>query len=260
MTILSVNNEFNSSVKQHTAQCFSKASGQYGQYAKVQAKTAQLLFSMLRTGNKSLLDLGSGPLLHQQTLAHYADSIVNMDLSHSMLMQGEVGDHRICADMDSLPFQSQIFDVIFSNFAIQWSQDPAKLFVELARLCKPNGQVVLSSVLAGSLYEINTAWQALDGRAHVNQFLALSALKAHAIHAGFEVRAIKQACLVDEYPDAKAAIKSIKQIGANQLQAGRAKKGLMGKVAYTKVLDNYPVTDSCAPVTYQVALMELRKR
>ncbi|TMO60290.1 methyltransferase domain-containing protein [Pseudoalteromonas aurantia] len=260
MTILSVNNEFNNSVKQHTAQCFSRASGQYGQYAKVQAKAAHLLLSMLRTGNKSLLDLGSGPLLHQQTLAHYADSIVNMDLSHSMLMQGEVGDHRICADMDNLPFQSQVFDVVFSNFAIQWSQNPAKLFVELARLCKPNGQVVLSSVLTGSLFEIDIAWHALDGRAHVNPFLALSTLHRHAIDAGFDVRTMTQECFVDEYPDAKAAIKSIKQIGANQLQTGRANKGLMGKAAYTKVLNNYPLTNGCAPVTYQVALMELIKR
>ncbi|KAF7771487.1 malonyl-CoA O-methyltransferase [Pseudoalteromonas citrea] len=260
MTALMTSTDLSQSVKQHTAQCFSKASGQYGQHAKVQAKTAQLLFGMLRTGNKSLLDLGAGPLLHQHRLANYSEQIVNMDLSHAMLLQGEAGDHRICADMDSLPFQSQVFDVIFSNFAIQWSQNPAKLFVELARLCKPNGQVVLSSVLTGSLYEIDMAWHALDGRAHVNPFLALSTLQAYAIDAGFEIRTMTQECLVDEYPDAKAALKSIKQIGANQLQSGRAKKGLMGKAAYTKVLNNYPLTNRCAPVTYQVALMELIKR
>jgi malonyl-CoA O-methyltransferase len=247
-------------MKQHTAHCFSKASSHYGQYAKVQAKTAYLLFNFLRTGHNNLLDLGSGPLLHRHQLANYADYIVNMDLSYAMLMQGESSDHRICADMDNLPFQSQSFDAIFSNFAIQWSQDPAKLFKELARLCKPHGQVVLSSVLAGSLYEIDEAWQALDGRAHVNKFLSLSSLRAHAINAGFEINTIKQVCLVDEYPNAKAAIKSIKQIGANQLQAGRSKKGLMGKVAFTKVLENYPTTNSLAPVTYQIALMELKKQ
>ncbi|MBQ4863613.1 methyltransferase domain-containing protein [Pseudoalteromonas sp. MMG013] len=247
-------------IKQHTAECFSKAADNYGKYAKVQTKAAALLFTKLRLSNRYILDLGAGPLLHHDILAARAADVVHMDLSHAMLMQGPNMTGRVCADMDALPFQSETFDAVFSNFAIQWSQSPAQLFTELARVCKSGGQVVLSSVLTGSLNEIAVAWQANDCETHVNHFLTLSALIGYAAEAGFDIGSAKQIALVDEYPDAKAAIQSIKHIGANKLQGSREKKGLMGRKAYRKVLDGYPITDSCAPVTYQVALLELFKR
>lgn len=249
-----------SELKTYTAQRFSKAASQYRDHAKVQAKTAHYLFELLSEGEGVLLDLGAGPLLHQQSLRQFYKHILHMDLSHTMLMQGCGEQNRVCADMDNLPFQSSSIDAIFSNFAIQWSQAPDRLFSELARISKPGAKVVLSTVLSGSLEEIEIAWRKSDFGTHINRFLSFNQLLEFVEKSGFELHVAKQIPLIDEYPDAKSAMKSIKEIGANQLQNKRVKKGLMGKKAYQKVLNGYPLVDGRAHVTYQVALLELIKR
>ncbi|MBD1582645.1 methyltransferase domain-containing protein [Pseudoalteromonas sp. S16_S37] len=249
-----------SGVKQNTAERFSKAAKQYQQHARVQQQAATRLFSLLKNDYDRLLDLGAGPLLHHEYLANCASNVLSIDLSHGMLSQGPTDTWRVCADMDNLPLQSGSVSGVFSNFAIQWSESPAQLFKELARVCKPNAHVVLSSVLNGSLKEIAQAWQTLDDRCHVNQFLTLQQLEQFANDAGFTIQQTQQVCLKDCFANAKEAFKSVKSIGANQLQSQSIQRsGLMGKKRYEKLLAGYPLEHNQAVVSYEVAIMELVK-
>ncbi|NOU49075.1 methyltransferase domain-containing protein [Pseudoalteromonas sp. JBTF-M23] len=249
-----------SGVKQHTAERFSKAAKQYQQHARVQQQAASRLFALLKNDYDCLLDLGAGPLLHHEYLANCASNVLSIDLSQGMLSQGPEDTWRVCADMDNLPLQSASISAIFSNFAIQWSESPAQLFKELARVCKPNAHVVLSSVLDGSLKEIAYAWQVLDDRCHINQFLTLQQLELFAKQAGFEIKRAQQVCLKDCFSSAKDAFKSVKSIGANQLQNQSTQyAGLMGKKRYERLLTGYPLEHNQAVVSYEVAIMELVK-
>ncbi|BBN81566.1 biotin synthesis protein BioC [Pseudoalteromonas sp. A25] len=249
-----------SQVKQHTAERFSKAAKQYQQHAKVQQQAASRLFSLLKSDYNCLLDLGAGPLLHHEHLQKCASSVLHIDLSHGMLRQGPSNTWRVCADMDKLPLQSDSISGIFSNFAIQWSDAPAQLFKELARVSRPRAHVVLSSVLDGSLKEIAQAWKALDGQCHINQFLTLEQLEWFARDAGFTIKQSQQVCLKDSFASAKDALKSVKNIGANQLQNQNTKQsGLMGKRRYESLLASYPLEHQQAVVSYEVAIMELIK-
>ncbi|OHU88174.1 MULTISPECIES: methyltransferase domain-containing protein [Pseudoalteromonas] len=249
-----------SSLKQSTAHRFSKAAQCYQHHARVQQQAAKQLFTMLQSGHDCLLDLGAGPLLHHDSLARHASHVVNMDLSHGMLQQGHSDAWRICADMDRLPLQEKSISAVFSNFAIQWSSSPAQLFKELSRVCKPGAQLVMSSVLDGSLKEIAQAWQMLDSRCHVNQFLNLEQLQQFATSAGFEVKTAQQVCLKDRFATPKEAFKSVKHIGANQIQSRDGKpSGLMGKKRFGQLLSGYPLENEQAVVSYEVAIMELIK-
>ncbi|CAH9058331.1 Malonyl-[acyl-carrier protein] O-methyltransferase [Pseudoalteromonas holothuriae] len=250
----------NSMVKQNTAERFSKAAKQYKTHARVQQQVASRLFLLLENGQDCLLDLGAGPLLHRGQLIKHAASVLHIDLSHGMLQQGQSDTWRVCADMDKLPLQSASVSCIFSNFAIQWSSAPAQLFKELARVCKPDAQVVISSVLDGSLKEISQAWRSLDNRCHVNSFLALHELEQFAKDAGFGINLSKQACLKDSFENPQQALKSVKNIGANQMQNQNNKQfGLMGKKRYEKLLSGYPLENNQALVSYEVAIMDLIK-
>jgi malonyl-CoA O-methyltransferase len=247
--------------KVSTAKQFSKAAGHYKQHAHVQKLTAELLFNRLNSHSNVMLDLGAGPLLHQHKLKHHSGTLVAMDLSFGMLSQtdAEISVERVCADMDKLPFSANVFDCVFSNFAIQWSADPKALFDALYLACKDNAQILLSTVLDGSLKEISMAWRAVDDKPHINQFLNLAELIDYAEQAGFKVVYSQQHCLQDQYEHALEAIKSVKNIGANHLTDCKKEQGLLGKSAYKQLLNAFPLDEGKARVSYQVGILELIK-
>lgn len=245
--------------KKSTADKFSKAAKSYEQHAKVQRKAAELLLHRLNECSGVLLDLGAGPLVNSQTLKEKCRQLIAVDLSTEMLKVGVVHIPKICADMDHLPFAPNSLDCVFSNFAIQWSAQPDKLFADLFLCCKPKSQVLISTVLDGSLEEMDIAWQGLDSHAHINQFLTLEQVVHYAELAGFKIVYKEQARLIDHYDSAREALQSVKKIGANNKQSKAQTTGLLGKQKYSQVLNQYPLKGSLAPVTYQVAILELTK-
>ena len=111
-----------------------------------------------------------------------------MDLSTDMLAQIEdsLVDFKCCADMDALPFASNSFDAIFSNFSSQWSVDFAALIDQLNMILKPGGRLYLTNVLDGSLAEIAQAWQAIDNEKHINNFISFDTFEASAKLSAFK--------------------------------------------------------------------------
>ncbi|KNC65887.1 methyltransferase domain-containing protein [Pseudoalteromonas ardens] len=247
------------SVKAQVASRFSRASQVYVQHANVQQQAAEILLKKITQRCNRLLDLGAGPMQHYDALSQRCAQLVALDLSAGMLGQGPEGALKICADMDSLPLADNCVDAIFSNFAIQWSQDHATLFTELKRILRSGGKAYLSIVADGSLYEIQQAWQSVDAHCHVNRFTPFDALLTYADDAGFDIDDAELMCLKETFSTAQAAFKSVKAIGANQLQHEGQRRGLLGKAQYRKLLAGYPLTNGRAQLSYQVALMELTK-
>ncbi|OCQ23243.1 hypothetical protein A7985_04685 [Pseudoalteromonas luteoviolacea] len=246
-------------LKLQVASKFSRASAQYLKHANVQKRSADILLSSMNKKYGAMLDLGAGPMQHHSTLSEKSNTLVALDLSHSMLSQGPQSAYKVCADMDNLPFLANSFDCIFSNFAMQWSGDLPKLLTKLHDVLKLGGRAHLSIVVDGSLREIATAWQGVDEHCHVNKFIEFERLLAAARAAGFSIRSVSKRCLVDMFDTPKAAMKSVKNIGANQLNSAENRRGLVGKKSYQTLLDSYPITDGCAHVSYEVAFLELTK-
>ncbi|WP_440056066.1 methyltransferase domain-containing protein [Pseudoalteromonas sp. T1lg65] len=243
---------------------FSNAAQQYSQHAKVQLRAAEYLFDRLNNGDgkvrllrNNLLDLGCGPHQNHSSLRKLARCYVGMDLSTDMLRQGAKEAQGVCADMDSLPLLDKSISFIFSNFAIQWSKDPQRLFQELYRVCEEQGKVLLSTVLDGSLKEINLAWQGVDNCSHVNSFKSLQEIEWFAKQAGFQLNWSTQRRLCDNYQTALDALKSVKNIGANNVLSSKRRQGLLSKSAYKRLIDSYPSGANGFDVTYEVGFMEL---
>ena len=133
------------------------------------------------------VDLGAGPLVNTDQLKSLYGNVLSMDLSFNMLNSCNKGDYKVCADMDNLPLQSNSVDIIFSNFAVQWSANFKVLLKSLYEVLKPGGQAFISTVVEGSLNEIKTAFAAVDSHSRINTFDSVDYINQSVQSSGFNV-------------------------------------------------------------------------
>ncbi len=247
------------SQKAQVAESFSHAAKNYDRFARLQQDVVKSLCQLLiqpkgedcsngvsQTQHKRLLDLGCGTADVYQHLSEYID-YTGLDISSGMLAQAEQkypGQlNLVLGDAEALPFPDCHFDIISSSLAVQWC-DLNKVLKEAYRVLKPGGQCVFSTLLEGTLAELNTAWHAIDEKAHVNHFLSQASLEryisgeAMAIHTekqNKEVQSVDEQVqswsrcesVYDElelaYPSALAVMRELKAIGANKIVQAESK-------------------------------------
>ena len=241
---------------------FSRAAANYASHANVQKQAATHLFKMMANKHQqgTCLDLGAGPLVNTAMLKTHFDTVLAMDLSHSMLSTEQSSCClKVCADMDNLPLQQNTLDCVFSNFAMQWSADFKELLKNLFCSLKIGGKVYLSCVVDGSLKEIKQAFSCIDQQSHINQFHCANKVIEYAKSAGFKLNFAADRCYIDTYNSPLEALRSIKAIGATSLQTKQKRQGLLTRHALNSVCKAYPLVDGHARVSYQVVLLELEK-
>ncbi len=255
-------NQSHEGLKKRTAQSFSKAADQYREYACIQKLSAANLLSFVDDSIRGVcLDVGAGPGVNFDALKQKFDLLISLDLSFDMLkhIPDSNNNAKICADMDALPFRKNSVDAIFSNFATQWSQDLSQLMMQLYHTLKTGGKLYLTIVCDGTLREIEQAWQIVDKKPHINEFVELEQLRSQVLSAGFDIDSFKTQCHKQYFPTALDALKSIKAIGASSVKTGNNSKGLLGKGKLKQVLNAYPKQDEGYCVSYQVAYLVLDK-
>ncbi|TMO05173.1 SAM-dependent methyltransferase [Pseudoalteromonas sp. S327] len=242
---------------------FSKAAEQYNSHANVQKQAASDLFKLINSQShnqsKCCVDLGAGPLVNTSQLSKQYGQVIAIDLSLNMLKSAALTNPKICADMDNLPLQANSIDAIFSNFAVQWSANFEKLMQALYKSLKPGGQAYISTVVAGSLNEIKTAFAALDNRSHINTFNTHAYINQSVQKAGFSINSSQKVIYTDCYSSPLKAIKSIKAIGATTQNHANSRQGLLTKSALQRVCNAYPLLNNQACVSYHVVLLSLQK-
>lgn len=242
---------------------FSSAATSYVEHANVQKQAALELFKLIPAisgpNNKLCLDLGAGPLCNTTTLQSMFKQVIAMDLSLTMLQSSDVAAPRICADMDNLPLRANSVDVIYSNFAMQWSANFAKVMQGLYEVLKPGGQAYISTVVEGSLREIKTAFAALDSHSHINHFNSQDYINQSVVKAGFSIKSTKKEVYHDQFISPIQAIRSIKAIGATTQNQKNSRPGLLTKQALHTVCNAYPLVNNKAHVSYHVVLLALEK-
>ncbi len=99
-------------------------------------------------GTEKVLEVGASFGWASWRFAQRGCQVVALDVTH-YLMAGDLyfnedGAYydRVMADMSSLPFGDQTFDLIFSHSVIHHCKDLDKLFREFHRVLKPGGRVV----------------------------------------------------------------------------------------------------------------------
>lgn len=245
------------------AACFGKAAASYQQAARLQRQVAYQALADLTAGGASLgatLDLGCGPGWLQPELARYATTLTALDFSAGMLeaakAQGLATDYLL-ADAAAIPLADASLDTVFSSLMLQWCPQPSMVLREVERVLKPGGRAVITTLIAGTLSELSSAFAAVDQHQHVQHFLPMSGL-GDAAQAAAKPWQLQNYQLVLSYPDIFALAKELKQLGASYIEQ-RARQGLTGKGYWQQVAAAYPGASARGlTASYQVAVLTLQ--
>jgi malonyl-CoA O-methyltransferase len=160
---------------------FNKHAAEYEQAAKIQHEIGQRLFNRLlylKIKPRHILDLGCGPGIFSDQLKklYPKAQIIGVDIALAMLLEARKKQrwrHRwslINGDMTVLPFATGLFDLVFANQTIHWSQ-PLNLVVrELNRVMNNQGCLMFSTLGPDTFKELKQAWKEVNNYAHTNDF------------------------------------------------------------------------------------------
>lgn len=246
-------------VEQH----FAHSASTYSQGAQLQHIVAEQLLNKVAPQSAQLtLDLGCGPGLFTDELATKTEQLVSLDLSQSMLAQMQQTGNKIQANSHQLPFKRDSFDLIFSSLMIQWC-DFEQVIEQVYSVLKPGGRAYISTLVTGSLYELEQAWAVVDDDIHIHQYQAIEQLLSVVNKGCWQSVVIEQQQQTLWFEQVTSLAKELKLLGANYVQ-GRKNKGLMTKSKWQKMEQAYVDSFFCQtkkaiPASYQVVLLELRK-
>jgi len=105
-------------------------------------------------GVRSLLSVGCGPGVFLRELAErYPEiEVVGVDMSSARILRAEerlkgLPNVRVCVGTaQSLPFECNSFDLVFSRFLVEYLPDKVSAVTEMVRVCGPGGTLLLQDL------------------------------------------------------------------------------------------------------------------
>lgn len=274
----------NSLNKVKIARSFSRAASSYDSAAYFQRDMGVELLSMFpkeldENTNSYCLDLGCGTgFFHQQLASRYqAINYVGVDIAEGMLSffksalneslpsadticNSSRNDFLVCADAENLPIKNEVVDIVFSNMAVQWSENLPALFTELHRILKPGGIVGLTTLGPQTLIELKQSWGQVDKHVHVNHFFPLDRW-AEAIHqSGLTIELQRVSYPKLQFDSVGQLLRELKLIGAHNVNKGQP-LGLLGKKYLSAMYSAYETfkVNGCFPASYEVYFFIIKK-
>ncbi|WP_116645318.1 malonyl-ACP O-methyltransferase BioC [Salinivibrio sp. HTSP] len=252
--------------KQAIARAFGRAAPHYDDSATLQRRVGHRLIALAESEQKqkavrhgTVLDVGCGTGYFTQQWMTHAKTVIGLDLSAPMLATAKArcGDAMLAvqADAEHLPLADNSVDLAFSSLALQWCDDLHVPLAELRRVVKPGGQILVSTLLTGSLCELDSAWQQACGTSRVNRFISLSGLQQATQRAGLIHATVLQESEQLTFANAHAVMKSLKGIGATYRPQGAGQQGLATRAQFSaveKAYQRFALAANTLPATYQI--------
>ncbi|MCF6282642.1 MAG: malonyl-ACP O-methyltransferase BioC [Candidatus Polarisedimenticolaceae bacterium] len=250
--------------KQQARHSFSRAAEHYDEVAVLQRETGQRLIDrmdMIKFQPTTILDLGAGTGVATAALAKKFKKaqIYALDFALPMLIQTRKRGswlrrpRCICGDMEQLPLADQTVDFIYSNAALQWSNDLEKTFREFKRVLKPGGLLMFTTFGPDTLHELRASWAAVDGTTHVTPFPDMHDVGDAMMRAGLATPVMDVDRMALTYESVSALMKDLKRLGAHNVAQSRH-RGLTGKARMQGMINAYESfrKDDRLPATYEV--------
>lgn len=243
---------------------FNRAHRTYDQFAIAQQEVGRRLeerFDLLKIEPARILDLGAGTGQMTRALQqrYPKAQVVALDLAEQMLSvipkTGRIFKRRrvVCADMHQLPFTAGSFDVVVSNFSLQWSHDLGLVMNEVARVLASGGVFVFSTLGPDTLMECRQAWSKLDSVVHTHGFLDMHDVGDALLASCFADPVMDQERLTLYYATPDELIKELRGVGVGNTHLERA-DGLTGREkwkGFLAGLESQRVGQGI-PLTYEV--------
>lgn len=261
--------------KHHIATSFSAAARTYDSMAAIQKDIGVKLLacSQHKQSPGCIADIGCGTgwLTGKLRLRFPKAYLLGLDLAAGMidyasLHRSSVADGWWVADMEDLPLASGSVDLLFSNLAMQWLPDPLRWLLEAFRVLKPGGQLLCSTLLPGTLAELEACWAFADREnssvlpnSHVNRFFPQEGLERAIRRTQFEGGVVS--CQdIRYYHTVKDLMAELKGIGAHNVNSSRP-QAFTSKGRIRAMMAHYERyrTAKGLPATYEVGLLSLTR-
>lgn len=249
--------------KRQVRMAFERAAGTYDRCAVLQREIAKRMLERLdlvTCSPQMIIDVGCGTGYCTRALRqrYRRARVLGVDLAHGMLNEARKGagwfgrQRFVCGDAGHLPFADDIADMVVSNLTLQWC-DTDSVLAEFARVLRPGGLLMFTSFGPDTLRELRTAWQAVDDRAHVHDFVDLHDIGDALVHAGLADPVMDAEHFLLTYPDVETVLRELKALGAHNVSRARH-RGLTGKGLFARFREAYAqqTRDGQIPASYEV--------
>mgnify|MGYP001569827848 CR=1 FL=1 len=144
----------------------------------------------------------------------------------------------VCGDIEQLPLAAGCAGMVWSNLAIQWSNEPQRTFAEMNRVLAPGGLLLFSTFGPDTLKELRAAFESVDRHTHVHRFTDMHDVGDMLVACGFADPVMDMEVVTLTYADVRELMRDLKAIGAHNMTRGRP-SALAGKSLFAKVARNY---------------------
>lgn len=255
--------------KADVASSFSRAASSYDSVATLQREVGERLLShldVLTAAPATVLDLGCGTGFFRAELCKtYPDAdYVGLDLAPGMIEYARTRASGqglwLVGDAESLPLATASVDVVFSSLAVQWCHKPEWFLAELARVLKPGGRCVFTTLGPDTLRELRASWAAVDSYQHVNNFLPGRALLTAAARVPGIALNLHTERYCMQYQRVGELLTELKSLGAHNMNRHR-QTGLTSRKMLQGMLQAYEGwrVEGLLPATYDVIFAEVTK-
>jgi len=210
--------------------------------------------------SNTIIDLGCGTGCFVKSIQNKNSysKIIGLDLAEGMLkMAKSQYDYTgvwLCGDAENIPLANNSVDIIFSNLTFQWCSQTATLAKEIARILKPGGKLLFTTLGENTLYELKTSWMKVDSYVHVNKFLDTYIWKKAFINEGIVFEDFQVCEYILKYGDVRDLMYELKKLWAHNLNSGQ-KKTMTNKKNIRNLInayDQYRDPKGNLPATWQV--------
>ncbi|TAK92362.1 MAG: methyltransferase domain-containing protein [Burkholderiaceae bacterium] len=158
----------------------------------------------------------------------------------------------LCADFAQLPLASNSLDLLWSNLALHWHDNPAQVFAEWERVLRVQGLVMFSCFGPDTGKQLR-AVLGEDAPRRLLPFIDMHDLGDDLVHAGFGAPVMDMEQLTLTYATPEQLLAELASLGGNPLQA--RPRGLLSRERYRRWCDGLRAlagVDGRIPLTIEV--------
>jgi malonyl-CoA O-methyltransferase len=203
-------------------QDFSHAAATYDVHASLQRQVtgdlAQIAQPFMSPGTHWLdVGCGTGALTHWLSAqARSVPTLVQLDLAEGMCRLAAPFAPTLCADALHLPFAPATFDGAFSSLTLQWATPIEAALGELRRVLRPGSVLAFSTLLPGTLAELEEAFTHAGLPSPLHLFYPAHIWEAALLTHGFRLETRQTHAVPLPFATPRAVLAHLKGLGATR--------------------------------------------